>query len=213
MSANCAGRAGLFEAVDPDSHRIAKTMCDGCDFIDQCRKLRDTRDPGGGIPHRHGTWAGELWINGKRVEPEARRKVRVADRPTAPTVEKGKCQTCRTPVLGSHRYCEPHRIEARIETQRRYDMARARAKNIDVTRACGQCGVDVGVRCVTKGGQMASESHYVRRAVMCECGVPARPHSPYCETCRVEARREMHRQKAADRYAATKRDEREESAA
>jgi hypothetical protein len=74
---------------------------------------------------------------------------------------------------------------------------------------CTKCNADINEPCRSPGGQQSSETHYVRRAPMCACGVPALPRSRHCETCRAEDRREMHRQKAAAKYAATKRDGRE----
>lgn len=61
----CAGNSALFESTDAGHHLSAARICARCDFIAECRTIRDERD-GDRPPMHEGTWAGELWINGQR---------------------------------------------------------------------------------------------------------------------------------------------------
>ena len=67
MTALCAGNPDLFESTDPGHHLAAARICGRCDFIDTCRQIRDERTVDGALLLHHGTWAGELWVNGKRA--------------------------------------------------------------------------------------------------------------------------------------------------
>jgi hypothetical protein len=201
MTANCVGKAGLFEAVDADSHQIAKTMCDGCDFIDQCRHLRDTRDPKGGAPYLHGTWAGELWIEGKRVEFGVRKAER---KPAVPTDTK-PCETagCDTQIPARRRYCDPCKVDVRAATQAKYDQARPAKVNrpTDRQKPCLRCGVRAGQPCIGPSGQPIGHSHAIRAGKRCQCGLALDGRADYCPDCRIETRREVWRERAQTKRA------------
>lgn len=202
LTAACAGKPALWEAVDVDSHRMAAEICGTCDFRPMCRTiLKEQQATTTSRLGLSGTWAGELWNDGKRIAVAERRKVAL------PAIRHavGACGDCRTPLPGKALYCAQCREWRRADSKARYDRSRKRSVELDkhLEVPCTRCGSDKDERCRTPNG-VVTYAHYVRRAPLCHCGVPARPHSVLCETHRIEERREMHRQAAAARYAATK---------
>lgn len=63
--AACEGRYLLFEAVDRAAHLEARELCATCPILDDCKlRLADERKQLRSCPE--GTWAGLLFIDGKR---------------------------------------------------------------------------------------------------------------------------------------------------
>lgn len=66
--------------------------------------------------------------------------------------------------------------------------------------ACPTCRARIDQQCTTSGGfvRIPHKSRLVSRR--CPCGAIPKGRARYCETCRVERRRETWREYARDRY-------------
>jgi hypothetical protein len=198
MAAKCIGKSALFESVDSESHEAAKALCDGCDFIDQCRKLRDTREKGGGVPYLHGTWAGELWFDGKRMDPQTRLRI------DATEISK-VCADCDVDLPlkpANRRRCSDCQKRRARERGRAYDHAHREARIRDRGEhgatsplACPRCPAGPGEPCLTSAGEVGY-MHSSRRTHQCECGASIVKARTYCEPCGVEHERARWREKA-----------------
>lgn len=57
FNAPCAGEWQLFDSTEPEDHLLAKSICETCPFLAECRELRGSLRLTGGIMPE-GTWAG-----------------------------------------------------------------------------------------------------------------------------------------------------------
>lgn len=151
MSPACAGESALFESVARDDHELAAMICNDCDFITQCRALRDQRGIDGGYLWHHGTWAGELWCEGRRIDPVTRKEI--GARPPRTCVN---CEVDLPP--GTHntaKYCDTCRRVMRLEQQAKHDekhkhtrtTSRHRWYGVSNDRTCPDCGALPGKPC------------------------------------------------------------------
>ena len=134
--AACAGQPELMEATDVGTHAIARELCNGCGFIERCRELRDVPGKAGGSTYLSGTWAGELWIEGRRADTGT-------PVPRAPL----PCRTCKGPMppRANIRYCsDACRKEGRRRTQANYEARKPKATTCVHGHALSENG-----RCMT----------------------------------------------------------------
>lgn len=99
MHSPCLGQSELFDSADLTDHIIARDSCRSCPMITDCRERSAD------LPFKEGTWAGELWVHGRRVEAKT-----------------SNCRGCGKELAGHRKFCS---VDC-YQEQRRFEASERR---------------------------------------------------------------------------------------